>query len=447
MSSHPGVASPATRKQVALAASIGNTVESYDFASYAFLATILAPLFFPNAQPGAALLSSFAVFGAAFFARPLGSLVFGPLSDRIGRKPTLVITLLVMAVATTCIGVLPVSATIGIWAPVLLVVFRLVQGLAVGGEYSSAIIYAAEFAPADQRGRMTSRVQIGSVAGLLLAAVAVLALNALLTTEQMTSWGWRIPFLLSLPMGAVGLWLRSKLGETPEFETLESAEKTVSTPARAAFAQHWTTMLLIIGVGAFHTIGFYMVYTYSQSFVIQLGYSRTSATLVIVLALIVGLALTALGGYLSDRFGRRVVLRTTSGVVAVAAIPLFHGLATATNLTVIAALIIFLSIGPAIYAAVAPVTYVELVPTAVRGTVIGVAYNIVVAILGGSALYVSQWLVDTTGDSRSPAYLLMTAAAISLVATLFIKKTSGPAVQTRLDTEATPQAHVADTVK
>jgi MHS family proline/betaine transporter-like MFS transporter len=412
-----------TARRVSLAASIGNTIETFDYAIYGFMATVLAALFFPDTTEGAALLSTFAVFGAAFAVRPLGSLVFGPLTDRIGRRPTLVRTLLLMALATAAIGALPTAASVGVVAPVLLVALRLIQGLAAGGEYGTAMIYAAEFSPRRRRGQMTSRIQVGSLCGFLIAAGVVLALHAVLTTEQVMAWGWRVPFLLALPMGAIGLYVRSRLGETPEFEAVTASNRAAAAPVRESFRRQWPRMLTIVGISALHIVGIYMVYTYVQSGIIQLGYSPTRATLVIVLALAVGVVLAVVGGTLVDRWGRRPLLFGVSLAVLACAYPLFAALSHAGSLAEVILWAVLLSAGPALYSGVVPIVYVELIPVEVRGSGVSIAYNLAAAAFGGSALYICQWLVNATGDLRSPAFLLMAAAAVSMVGALVVART------------------------
>ncbi|HVV14501.1 MFS transporter [Amycolatopsis sp.] len=403
-----------TLRRTTLAAAIGNTVETYDYAVYGFLATVLAKIFFPAASPGTALLSSFAVFGSAFLARPAGALVFGPLADRLGRRPALVASLLLMAGVSTVIGLLPATSTIGIAAPVLLVLLRFAQGLAAGGEYTTALIYVAEFAPPHRRGALSSRVQVGSLAGLLIGAVVVLSLNAALTAQQMLAWGWRVPFLLALPIGAVGLYLRSRLGETPEFEAARSAPAKISAP--------WARILLIAGVSVLHVIGFYMVYTYLQNYLIQQHLSTLTATAVIAVALFAGLFLVVAGGKMTDRKGKAPVLLGTSLVVLVVTYPLFAALSTAPPLWLVICCTTALSAGPAFYSGAAPITYIQLVPVRVRGSVVALSYNVVVAVLGGSAVFVCQALVEATGDPRSPAYLLIAAAAVSTVAAIALAR-------------------------
>lgn len=418
-----------TLRRTSVAAAIGNTVETYDYAVYGFLATVLAKIFFPAWSPGAALLSSFAVFGSAFLARPAGALVFGPLADRLGRRPALVASLLLMAGASTLIGLLPTTKSIGIAAPIVLVLLRFTQGLAGGVEYTTAIIYVAEFAPPHRRGALSSRVQVGSLAGFLIGAVVVLSLNATLIPQQMLAWGWRVPFLLALPIGAIGLYLRSRFGETPEF----LAARTNASENHAKVVNQWPRVLLLVGVSVLHIVGIYMVYTYLQNFLIQLHLSPITATAVIGFALVVGLFLVVAGGRASDWQGRPKVLLASSIVVLVLTYPLFAALSTAPPLWLAICCVVFLSAGPAFYSGVAPITFVQLVPVRARGSVIGISYNVVAAVLGGSAVFVSQALVEVTGDPRAPAYLLMGAAVVSAAAALSLVRHSA------LDRTPSPQ--------
>lgn len=407
-----------TLRRTTIAAAIGNTVETYDYAVYGFLATVLGKVFFPASSAGTALLSSFAVFGSAFLARPAGALVFGPLADRLGRRAALVASLLLMAGASTLIGFLPPTDSIGIAAPIALVLLRFTQGLAGGVEYTTAIIYVAEFAPPDRRGALASRVQVGSLAGFLIGAVVVLSLNAALPPQQMLAWGWRIPFLLALPIGAIGLYLRSRLGETPEF----LAARNDAFERDTKVADQWSRVLLLVGVSILHILGIYMVYTYVQSYLIQLRLSPFTATVVIGFALLVGLFLVVAGGRASDRKGRPKVLLATSIAVLVLTYPMFAVLSTAPPLWLMICCVVLLSAGPAFYSGIAPITFVQLVPVRVRGSVIGVSYNVVAAVVGGSSVFVSQALVEVTGDTRAPAFLLMAAAAVSALAALALAR-------------------------
>jgi MFS transporter, MHS family, proline/betaine transporter len=347
--------------------------------------------------------------------RPLGGLIFGPLADRIGRRPTLVVTLLGMALVSTLIGLLPTTATIGVAAPVLLVLLRLMQGLSAGGEYGTALIYAAEFAPPGRRGTVTSKVQSGTFVGLLLGALIVLGLNLALTPESMQAWGWRIPFLIALPLGLVGLYLRNRLGETPEFEAVQGTEPPPPVDHKLGRG------VLLIGVAILHTIGFYIAFTYMQTFSIGLGFAPVVATAAIAVALVVGVGTAVLGGRVADRIGRRPALLIGAGFVLLTSYLLVSGMTTASGFWSLALCLVLLGAGPAYYSGIAPITYIELFPVHARGRGVALAYNLAVAIFGGTCVYVCQWLVQLTGDNRAPAFVLMAAALVSGVAALALR--------------------------
>ncbi|WP_020123630.1 MFS transporter [Streptomyces canus] len=425
--------SASTLRRATLAAAIGNTVENYDYAVYGFVAAVLARNFFPDATPGVALLSTFAVFGAAFVVRPLGGLLLGPVADRLGRRPTLVLTLIGMAVVSTLIGLLPTTETIGIAAPILLVVLRMLQGLAAGGEYGTAIIYAAEFAPAGRKGEMASRVQMGSLAGLLIGAFVVVGLNLSLSATAMQAWGWRVPFLLALPLGAIGLYLRSRLGETPEFVAVRGRmqeQPPVDRRVRRA--------LLLIGVAATHAVGFYLAFTYVQNLIIQLHFSAVTATAVVGCALAVGIGLVLAGGRLSDRIGRRRALLIATAVILVVSYPLMAALTATSNPWLLALCAVLLAAGPSFYSGIAPITYIELFPVHSRGTGVALGFNVAVAIFGGSVIYATQWLVQATGDNRAGAFVLIGSAVLSGLTALGLNGVLVPSAPQR-STAVTPE--------
>ncbi len=413
---HPARPSALTLRRTTIPAGIGNTVETYDYAVYGFLAAVLGKLFFPNAAPGAALLSAFAVFGAAFVVRPLGGALLGPVSDRLGRRPTLVVTLLGMAVVSALVGVLPTAAAIGTAAPVLLVILRLLQGISAGGEYGTAIIYAAEFAPADRKGEMASRVQAGSLCGLLLGALVVVGLNTALDPTAMLAWGWRVPFLLALPLGAIGLYLRSRLGETPEFVAVHDRPGEPAPVDRKLLRA-----ALLVGVAVMHAVGFYLVFTYTQNLIIQLGFSPVAATGAVAVALLVGIGLVIAGGRLSDRVGRRPALLGTCAVILVVSYPMLAGLTSTSTGWILVGCTVLLAAGPSFYSGMAPITYIELFPVQSRGTGVSLSYNVAVALFGGTAVYLTQWLVQLTGNNRAAAFVLMGAAVLSGLAALGLR--------------------------
>jgi MHS family proline/betaine transporter-like MFS transporter len=406
-------------------ASIGNLVEWFDFAVYGYLATYIATNFFPSGNPTAGLLSTFAVFAAAFFVRPLGGLFFGPLGDRIGRQRVLASVIILMSAATFAIGLLPGYATIGIWAPVLLVAARLLQGFSAGGEFGGGATFLAEYSPDDRRGYMVSWLEFSTLIGFILGSGTVLVLNSALGEEAMTSWGWRIPFLIAGPLGIVGLYIRLKLEDTPEFRALESSGEVSQSPFRETIVENWRQILQVGGLVIIQNVGFYVVLVYMQTYITeQLGFSSLSASISTVLTLLVAMILIPPLGALSDRVGRKPLLIASCVGFAVLTYPLFL-LLNAGNLVAAILAHVVLGILQAIFISTSVAALTELFPTRVRYGGFSIGYNISVAIFGGSAPYLATWLISTTGNPLSPAFYVIFGAVATLLTVLTVRETAG----------------------
>jgi len=307
--------SPQTLKKVIIAAGIGNFVEWFDFAVYGFLATTIAQQFFPSGDASAALLKTFAVFAVAFAFRPLGGIFFGMLGDRIGRKRTLAMTILLMAGATTLIGLLPTYAAIGVAAPILLSLIRCAQGFSAGGEYAGACAYLMEHAPSDKRAWYGSFVPVSTFSAFAAAAVVAYALEASLSAEAMGSWGWRLPFLIAAPLGLVGLYLRWKLDETPAFQAVKEEHAVAHSPLKETLRNHGAAICCLGAFVSLTALSFYMFTTYFATYLqVAGGLSRAMALLVSLIALIFAAAICPLAGWYSDRVGRRVRVVDRGGV-------------------------------------------------------------------------------------------------------------------------------------
>lgn len=330
-----GVIDPKRDRLVITASSLGTVFEWYDFFVYGILATLIGRLFFPSDNPTAATLASLAIFGAGFGVRPLGAIVFGYFGDKIGRKRTFLVTISLMGGATAAIGMLPTFATAGLWAAGMLLILRCLQGLALGGEYGGAAIYVAEHAPRNKRGQYTSWIQASVAGGFLLAVVTVLVTRATMSTEAFEAWGWRVPFLLSILLLAISLWIRLKLSESPVFQAMKAAGTTSKNPFVESFRYPGNVKRILVamfGVAA----GLTVIYYTSQfgTLYFLTGTARVAETDALIY-MAVGAALAApvyvACGWLSDRFGRKRLLLLGYAIAIFAIFPLFHLMANAAN--------------------------------------------------------------------------------------------------------------------
>lgn len=415
-------------RRVVTGASIGNAVEWFDFAIYGFLATFIAAHFFPAGNETAALLNTFAIFAAAFFMRPLGGFFFGPLGDRIGRQKVLAVVILLMSAATLCIGLLPTYDSIGVAAPLLLLLFRCLQGFSAGGEYGGGAVYLAEFARDDRRGLTITFMAWSGVLGFLLGSVTVTLLQALLSAEAMESFGWRIPFLIAGPLGLVGLYIRLRLGDTPQFAELTKADKTADSPLREAISSSWRQILQVIGLFIVFNIGYYVVFTFLPTYFIKtLGFSKSLSFASITLACLVALVLILPLAALSDRVGRRPLLIGGAVAFVVLGYPMFLLLTSGSPGAAIAAHCVLAAI-ESVYISCAVSAGVELFATRVRFSGFSVGYNVCVAVFGGTTPYVVTWLTAATGNPIAPAFYLMAAAVLSLLTVLTLRESAGRAL-------------------
>jgi MHS family proline/betaine transporter-like MFS transporter len=418
----------AVRKAVT-GASIGNAVEWFDFAIYGFLATYIAAKFFPAGDDTAALLNTFAIFAAAFFMRPLGGFVFGPLGDRIGRQRVLAVVILLMSAATLAIGLLPTYEAIGVAAPLLLLFLRCLQGFSAGGEYGGGAVYLAEYANDERRGLIVTFMAWSGVVGFLLGSITVTVLQAALPAAAMDSYGWRIPFLLAAPLGLVGLYIRLRLDDTPEFTRLSSTDNVAKRPLREAVTTSWKSILQVIGLFLVFNVGYYVVFAFLPTYLIKtLEYSKTASFTSMTLASVVALVLILPLAALSDRVGRKPMLIAGSALFVVLAYPLFLLLNSGSLAAAISAHCILAAI-ESVYISTAVTAGVELFATRVRYSGFSVGYNIAVAGFGGTTPYVVTWLTSANGV-MAPAFYLMVAAALSLLTVLGLRETAGTPLRT-----------------
>lgn len=410
----------AARRKALLAGVIGNFVEYYDFALYGFFATTIAHLFFPQSDPTAALLSTFAIFAFGFVVRPLGAVAFGHLGDRIGRRPALLLAVVLMSAGTIALGLLPGYAQIGTMAPVLLLLCRLVQNFSAGGEYSGSTIFVIEHAPPGRRGRYAAFGPASVFAGTAFGVLISVVMTSTTTAEQLAAWGWRVPFLAAAPLALIGLYLRLRVEESPEFALLRTEGRVESAPVVQAFKIAKKPMLILIGWTMSNAVAYYLMSTFLVSYLITTAkLSNTQSLLVQVVYILVSLVGCLLAGRAIDVIGRKRIAVASALSLGAWSIPAF---ALLEHTTLLAASLV-VGVFAFLYSAIpttATLAIVELFPAHVRASASALAYQIAYAVFGGSAPYIATWLVGG-GHHLAPGYYLAGLCAISaLVAAIGI---------------------------
>ncbi|WP_407321124.1 glycine betaine/L-proline transporter ProP [Dickeya ananatis] len=414
------------------AAALGNAMEWFDFGVYGFVAYALGQVFFPGADPGVQMIAALATFSVPFLIRPLGGVFFGALGDKYGRQKILAITIIIMSISTFCIGLIPSYERIGIWAPILLLLAKMAQGFSVGGEYTGASIFVAEYSPDRKRGFMGSWLDFGSIAGFVLGAGVVVLISTLIGEQAFLEWGWRLPFFLALPLGIIGLYLRHALEETPAFQQhvnkleQDSREGLTSGPGtsfRDIATHHWKSLLVCIGLVIATNVTYYMLLTYMPSYLSHsLHYSENHGVLIIVAIMIGMLFVQPMMGLLSDRFGRKPFVIIGSIALFVLAIPSFM-LINSNMIGLIFAGLLLLAVILNAFTGVMASTLPALFPTPIRYSALASAFNISVLIAGLTPT-LTAWLVEISHNLYMPAYYLMVIAVIGLLTGLFMKETA-----------------------
>lgn len=419
--------SPERLRKVVRASFAGTVVEWFDFAIYGYMATHIAAAFFASTDPVVGLLETFAVFAVAFALRPLGGIVFGRLGDRLGRKKILVVTVLLMSGSTAAIGLIPSHESIGIWAAVLLVVARCLQGFSAGGEYAGATIYVVEHSPDNQRARYSCAMSAATFSSFALAAGLGAMLSFVLPAAAMGDWGWRLLFLLSVPMGLVAFHIRSKLDESPEFSAMLAESAARQSPSLGTVLRtQWPAMLRLGGFVMLTAVSFYIYSTYMSSFLTRVvGLPQHLALFSSLISLLFATALAPVMGRVSDRIGRRRTMQSAAGLLAVLTIPSYLIAEQGTFATALASQLL-IALGAVTANVVTSVLMSEMFSTDMRSTASGICYNITYAVFGGTAPFVATWLVAATGNSISPAIYVASVAALAfLVATFLMPETAG----------------------
>jgi MHS family proline/betaine transporter-like MFS transporter len=402
--------------RVIAAGMIGNVLEWYDFAIYGYFAAQIGRSFFPHEDAIAQLLAAFGVFAIGYLMRPIGGAIVGHIGDSFGRRAALTFSVAAMAIPTFLMGVLPGYHSIGLLAPIGLTLLRIVQGLSVGGEYTSSMVFLVEQAPEGRRGLMGALAGAGATVGILLGSAVGAAFAASMSTAALDAWGWRIPFLLGLVVGIAGYLLRRYVLEAGV------AAKRARTPIIETLHDHWRLVLGFAGLSVFCAVTFYIGFVYIVSWLQTAdGIAPSRALEINSLSMVIILPVTIAAGWLSDRIGRKPLMLATSAGGLIGALPLFWLLNHPSALLAQLGQLGFVFLVGIYYAAL-PATLVEAAPANVRCTAVALGYNLCYGLFGGLSPLAATWLVQRTGDEIAPAFLIMAAAAVTLATVFFLRE-------------------------
>jgi MHS family proline/betaine transporter-like MFS transporter len=414
------------RRRNVVSSTIGNVLEWYDFAVYGALASTIGTLFFPSGDALASLLASFTVFAVGYAARPLGGILLGHIGDRYGRKPALILSISVMGFASLLVGLLPTHAQIGQAAAICMVLLRIVQGLSVGGEYPASIVFLAEHAPDRNRGLYTSWPMLGSVLGFLLGVGSAAVLNTWLGDSGVEAWGWRLLFFLGASIAVFGAFFRSRMSE-PAASGRGRQDETM--PIVIAFRDHWRAILRIMALTLVNAVGFYLLWAYSTSYLTERMHVSTAAALDINTISLAALAvMVPLAAMAADRIGRKPLLYFVSLGSLVLALPLWWIMHHQNPVLILLAQTGFALLYASGYAGLSAVM-AEILPARIRCSAACIGYNLCMAAFGGTTPLVATYLIARTSDDYMPAYYLMAAACLSLIAVFGLKETAGKPLQ------------------
>ncbi len=438
-------------RQTIMGTAIGNFMEWYDFGVYGYIATTIAQVFYPGKSvSGVHLIATFGTLAAAFVVRPLGGFIFGPLGDRIGRHRVLVVTILMMTVSTTMTGLLPTYSTIGIWAPILLVIARIFQGLSTGGEYVGAMTYLVEQAPDHKRGKMVGFLPMGNLVGFVLAGLLVTTLQTWLPDDDMITYGWRIPLLLGLPFGLVALCLRLRLKESSAYQSAHDGASASSEPGggrqqiRRTIAAQWRPMLICAALVLTSQVADFMLTGYLPTYLrlfVRVGH--TAGLVMIVSTLAILMVTVVLVASLSDRIGVKPIMWTGCGLLIVASIPAFLLIRFGGLYPVIFVGVLLIGLMELCFDSTGPAMLPALFPTNMRYGALAISYNISISLVGGITPLIAQALVSGTGNVMVPAYMLIFGGVVGGITLLFTPEVagkpllgSGPAVESEQEARA-----------
>jgi MFS transporter, MHS family, alpha-ketoglutarate permease len=412
---------PSSRIRAIAGGSIGNLVEWYDWYAYSAFTLYFAQVFFPAGNQTAQLLNAAAVFAVGFFVRPLGSWLVGMYADRAGRRAALVLSMVAMGAGSLAIGLTPGYDRIGVLAPVLLVVARVVQGLSVGGEYAASATYLSEVAGRKRRGFWSSFQYVTLIMGQLLALTVLLLLQRFLSAAELADWGWRVPFFIGMISALLAFWFRRGLEETSSFQ----AVRRRATPVRTweLMAEHPRELAIVVGLTMGGTIGFYTFSTYAQKFLVNTsGFSKDTASQIAAASLVVFMLLQPVMGWFSDRVGRRPLLIGFAAIGAITTVPLMTAMGSTQNATTAFVLVTLALVNISAYTSIGAVFKAELFPAEIRALGVGLPYAIVVSLFGGTAEYIALWLKQA-GHENWFYWYVSACMGIALITALVMRDT------------------------
>jgi len=427
---HPeATPAPVLRRAIA-ASALGNATEWFDYGIYAYGVVYISSALFPG-EAAEATLFALATFAISFLVRPLGGLFWGPLGDRYGRKTVLALTILMMSAATVAVGMIPSYDTIGWWAPALLVALRMIQGFSTGGEYGGAATFMAEYSPDDRRGFYGSFLEFGTLAGFSFGALLMLGFSIGFGEQAMYDWAWRIPFFVAGPMGLVGMYLRSRMEDTPIFREIEARHETepaASTELRHLLTRYWRPLLTMGGLVVALNVVNYTLLSYMPTYLQRrLGLGADAALIVPIVGMLFMMVFVPFAGRLSDRVGRKPLWWFSLVGLFICVVPLYLLMATSVAGAMIGFALLGLLYVPQL--ATISATFPAMFPTHVRFAGFAISYNVATSLFGGTAPAFNSWLIGRTGDELMPAYVMMSACAVGAVALLRTPETAGKSLR------------------
>lgn len=429
MESNEAIAHKRTIKKVAISSFLGNFIEWFDYATYSYFAIVIAAVFFPGGDPAIALMQTFAVFALSFLLRPVGAIFWGSMGDKKGRKWALSTSIFLMTGATFCIGLLPGYLAIGIAAPVLLLLLRMIQGFSASGEYAGAATFLAEYAPKEKRGVYCSLVPASTAVGLLVGSLFATVMFSILPTDAVNEWGWRIPFLLAGPLGLVAHYIRTKLEDSPTYQEMQEKvydkNSDAPHPLKDLFRNHSRELVISFGACMLNAVGFYVVLTYLPVYletVVMMPADQSS--LITTISLVAYIAFIFGSGHLSDKFGRKKMLIIACLSFIVLTVPAFMLLNTGTFFTVLLVELV-LCLALTINDGTLSSYLTETFPTSVRYTGFALSFNLANALFGGSASFISTALIAATGSNLAPAWYMIGVSCVALVAMILSHEHTG----------------------